>query len=271
MNPNDSSLKNASVVLAGGACLVLFLGRFFSPYVGIVPIRGIWMVTQLAIPMLCLWCGMLIRYRIRRPSPWFLVPVGLLAAVILYNLMRYPGIGLGLRSLYTLVFHLFLGLLLPWNHLRENGDRTGAKSAVLCILTALCYAALYLVWMRLGGVMKPENADMEVLLKAVMTQVLPLAGIVPLLSANEFAFSRAGQWLGSRKWFFWLTLPAALYCFFGALTALRLDLWPTFPYDSIWFVRFLIQPVTVYLLVVLWRIIKGLAKSRIAWKEVFKT
>lgn len=271
MKPSDLSLRNASVVLAGGACLVILFGRFFSPFNGLVPVRGIWMVTQLAVPMMCLWCGMLLRYRVGgRPSPWLLVPVGLLAAATLYGLMWHPGLGFGLIGFFTLVLHLCLGFVLPWNHILENGDRAGAKSAVICILTALSYGALYLVWQRLGGRMEPENADMELLLKEVTTDVLPLAGVIPLLFATEFAFSKAGEWLSSRKWFFWISLPAAVYCFFGAMTALTLDFWPFFPYDSFHLFRFLVQPVTVYLMVVLWRIIRGIARRRVDWKNVFK-
>lgn len=271
MKQIDPSLKYASVVLAGGAYLVLALGRFFSPFSGLVPIRGIWMVTQLSVPLLCLWCGMLVHYRIGRPKPWLSALVGIFTAGALWGLLSYPSIRLSLYNLLLLVFNLLLGFLLPWDHLRENGDKSGTKSALLCILSALIYAALFLVWHRLGDdVMKPENADMEALLETVTTTVLPFAGVLPLFFATEFAFSKAGQWLGSRKWFFWLTVPFAVYCFFGSLTRIDFHYWFTFPYDATNWIRVLVQPMTVYLLVVIWRIIRNRATSRIEWKEVFK-
>ena len=270
MTPIDSSLRNASVVLAGGACLVILLGRFFSPFNGLVPVRGIWMVTQLATPMLCFWCGLLVHYRVGWPKPWLTILTGLLTTFLFWcsrHTVNGPGIG-GLCPQYLFLF--FLGIFLPLDHIRENGDRAGAKSLILCLLTALSYAALYLVWHRLGNVMKPEHTDMEELILVVTTNVLPLACVLPLLFATEFAFSKAGQWLGSRKWFFWVSLPVAVYCFFGAISSLPYGFWFDFSYDISRWIRFLIQPVTVYLVVVIRRIIHGIASDRIEWKDVFK-
>ena len=74
MKPVDPTLKNPSVVLAGGVCIVAVLGRILSPWSSgcIYPIRGFWLSTLLNVPLLCLWCGMLVRYRIGRPKAWFL-------------------------------------------------------------------------------------------------------------------------------------------------------------------------------------------------------
>lgn len=257
MKQIDTTLKRASVVLAGGACLVLVLGRLFSSYVGIVPVPGLWLVTQLAVPMLCLWCGMLVHDRIGRPKPWLPVLVGLLAAGTLAGQMAGT-VSYSLRELLFILFHFLLGILLPWDHLRENGDKAGAKSALLCLLTAFVYAALRLVQQRLdGGVMKPENADMEALFKNVLRIVQPLASVLPLLFASEFAFSKAGQWLGSRKWFFWLSVPAAVFCFFVAMMSLSFEFWIHYPYGAVTWIRFLVQPVTVCLILVIWRFINN--------------
>lgn len=275
MKPIDPTLKNASVTLAGGACLLITLGKVFSPYSGLIPVRGFWFCSLLAVPLLCLWCGMLVRYRIGKPKAWFLVLVGILAAV-LFHLSRHtvksPGLN-GQSILY--LFLIFLGILLPWDHIRENGDRTGAKSAALCAITALTYSALFLVWERLsaGYVMRPESEDMRQLLLVVMTNVLPLASIPPLVLAVEFSFSRAGQWLGSRKWFFWLALPAAVISFLGALSSLPDAFWFYFSWGTARWIRFFVQPVTIYLAVVLWRalvkLFKGLKQDYPGWKDIF--
>ena len=269
MRPEDISIKNASVTLAGGVCILLVLSRLFSPFSGIVPIRGFWLSTLLLFPLLCLWCGMLVRYRIGQPKFWFLILVGLLAAVLFYcsrHTVNGPGID-GQCILYLLQF--FLGLLIPWNQVRDNGDRLGAKSASLCIITALTYSALFLVWQRLGNTMKSECADMEQLLLVVTANILPLASIPPLILAVEFSFSKAGQWLGSRKWFFWLSLPATVLCFFGALSFLPYGFRSDFSYHTSRWIMLFVQPVTIYLLVVIWRIIRSPAKSRAEWKSVF--
>jgi hypothetical protein len=251
----DSSLKNASVVLAGGSCLLLFLGRLFSTYSGVVPVRGFWFITLLVFPLLCLWCGMLVRHRIGKPGPWLQIAVGMLTAVAFYfmrNTVHGPGIN-GLCAEYA--FSFLLGILLPWNHMLENGDRLGAKSAVLCVLTALGYAALFLVWQRFDSVVLTEHADMRQFLLVVMTNVLPLASIPPLVFAVEFACSAAGQWLGSRKWFFWVAAAASAFCFVGAVANLPYALWINNSFAVARVIRFFVQPVTVYLLVLLWRLI----------------
>jgi hypothetical protein len=251
----DSSLKNASVVLAGGSCLLLFLGRLFSTYSGVVPVRGFWFITLLVFPLLCLWCGMLVRHRIGKPGPWLQIAVGMLTAVAFYfmrNTVHGPGI-YGLCAEYA--FSFLLGILLPWNHMLENGDRLGAKSAVLCVLTALGYAALFLVWQRFDSVVLTEHADMRQFLLVVMTNVLPLASIPPLVFAVEFACSAAGQWLGSRKWFFWVAAAASAFCFVGAVANLPYALWINNSFAVARVIRFFVQPVTVYLLVLLWRLI----------------
>ena len=274
MKPTDLTLNNASVVIAGGVCLLIVLSRVFSPFSGILPVRGFWLSTLLLFPLLCLWCGMLVRYRIGRPKTWLQVLVGLLA-VLLFYCSRHSVNGPGINGQCILfLFQFLLGLLLPWDHIRENGDHTGVKSALICVITALAYAALFLVWQRLGGVMRPECEDMEQLLLVVVTNILPLASIPPLVMAVEFSFSKAGQWLGSRKWFFWLSVPAALFCFINALAALPYGFWFDFSYHTGRWIMLFVQPVTVYLLVVLWRVIvkliKGVRQDFPTWKDVLK-
>lgn len=277
MKPDEPTLRNASIVLAGGACLVVILARFFSPYGDLLPIRGAWLANLLVSPMLCLWIGMLLHYRIGgKARIWVRVLAAAFAMVMFYfsrHSVNDPGMS-GATAYFLLSF--FLGLALPWDHIRENGDHVGAKSAVLGILTALGYTALYVVWMRLiiGPVMVPECDDMRQFLLIVTTNILPLAMIPPLVMAVEFAFSKAGQWLGSRKWFFWLSVTAALFCFLRAWVqrphTLSLDL----TWGTSYLIRLLIQPLTVYLLVVIWRTaVKLIKKSRQdypAWKDVFK-
>ena len=131
MKPVEPTLRNASVVIAGGVSLLLVMSRIFSPFSGIIPVRGFWLGTLLLFPLLCLWCGMLVRYRIGRPKAWFLALVGLLAAAMFYfsrHSVNGPGIN-GQCILY--LFQFFLGQLIPWDHVRENGDHTGVKSAVI--------------------------------------------------------------------------------------------------------------------------------------------
>lgn len=274
MKSIDPSLRNASVLLAGGACLVPILARVFYPY-SWLPVRGAWLASMLVIPLLCFWCGMLLHYRVGgKARVWLQAAAGLVAAFMFY-LSRHTVNAPSLSEIAsTYLFAFFLGVLLPWDHLRENGDHAGAKSAVLCVLTALSYTALYVVWQRLDCKMQPRFADMEQFLLVLTTNMLPLAMVPPLLFATEFAFSKAGQWLGSRKWFLWLAVAAALISFLGAWFhrpwGIALDL----SWETARLIRLLVQPITVYLMIVIWRVaaksFKGLRQDYPTWKDVFK-
>ena len=271
MKPFDSTLRNASVLLAGGACLVPILARVFYPY-SWLPIRGAWLASMLVIPLLCFWCGMLLHFRVGgKAQVWLQAVAGLVAAYMFYlsrHTINAPYAG---EIASTYLFAFFLGVVLPWVLLRENGDHVGAKSAILCVLTALTYTAIYVVWHRLiiGPVMVPECEDMRQFLLVLMTNMLPLAMVPPLLFATEFAFSKAGQWLGSRKWFLWLAVPAALYSFLGAWFRRPFGISLDLSWETARLIRILVQPVSVYLVVVLVKIVKGLAKGGLKWKDVF--
>ena len=117
--------------------------------------------------------------------------------------------------------------------------------------------------------MVPECEDMRQFLLVVVTNVLPLAMIPPILLVVELAFSKAGQWLGSRKWFLWLAIPAAIISFFGALARSPYRIALDLSWETAVLIRILVQPVSVYLLVVLVRIVKGVANSGLEWKNVF--
>jgi len=277
MKPIDPTLKNASVVLAGGACLIVILTSVFSPFSGLVPVRGAWLPRLFVTPLLCLWCGMLVHYRIGgKARIWVRVLAAALAVVMFYfsrHTVNGPGLS-GAAANFLLSF--FLGAALPWDHIRENGDRAGAKSAVLCTLAALGYAALYVVWDRLiiGPVMSPKYDDMRQFLLVLTTNIFPLAIIPPLVMAVEFAFSKAGQWLGSRKWFLWVTVIPALFSFVRACDRLPSGFYLDLSWETAYWIRFLVQPVTVYLMIVIWRLavrlFKGCKQDYPKWKDIFK-
>ena len=274
MKPFDPSLRNASVVLAGCACLVPILARVFYPY-SWLPIRGAWLASMLVIPLLCLWCGMLLHYRLGgKARVWIQVLSGLIAVYMFY-LSRHTVNAPSMNEIAsTYLFAFFLGVVLPWDHLRENGDHVGAKSAVLCVLTALTYTAIFVVWQRLGSTMLPRFADMEQFLLVLTTNMLPLAMVPPLLFASEFAFSKAGQWLGSRKWFLWLAVPAALISFLGAWMRRPFVISLSLSWEATYLIRLLVQPVTIYLMIVVWRLAvklcKGAKQDYPTWKDIFK-
>ncbi len=277
MRQTDSTLRNASVVIAGGACLTIILARLCSPFYDWLPIRGAWLATLLVIPMLCMWCGMLVHYRIGRKARVWCQAVAAAIAVVMFYFSRHsvkaPGME-GWAAYFLLSF--FLGWALPWDHIRENGDHVGVKSAVLVILTTLSFTALDVVWQRLiiGPVMVPECDDMRQFLLVLTTNILPLAMIPPLVMAVEFAFSKAGQWLGSRKWFLWLAAILALFCFVRTWDRVPSGFYLDLSWETAYWIRFLVQPMTVYLMIVLWRLavklFKGIKQDYPTWKDIFK-
>ena len=104
--------------------------------------------------------------------------------------------------------------------------------------------------------MKPENEDMETLLIVVLTNVIPFAALPPLYFAIEFAFSKAGQWLGSKKWFEGIMILPAIYCFFGAMSRVSFF----FFLERNCLILFLLQPVTIQLVIWVSRLFKKRAK-----------
>lgn len=153
---------------------------------------------------------------------------------------------------YTRMFLLLCGFLLPIKKLKKDGDKIGVKSAILCAITGLAYCTIYMVWQRLGNAMRPECSDMETFFLVVTTNVLPLVILPPLWFAIEFSYSKAGQWLGSRKWFFWISSIAAIACFISICT--RMSSFGPISYRGNLILMLLVQPITFYLIVVFYRI-----------------
>lgn len=261
-------IKNASFVLAGGACLLAIAGHYFhSPY-GMFPIKGVRFVAALTVPTLCFWVGMLIRQACGRLK-WCGLTIAALLAGISFYYSRHTVNNLGWSEIRALWYFLILaGFLLPWEYLYERRDGEGVKSFVLLVITALFYGAFELYRNRVYPTsMKPQYEDMAVLLMVVTTNMIPLAALLPVFFAAEFSLSNPGQWLGGQKWFRWIVGIAAVSCFFGALSGLRFDLSLSYYTLNRWIILF-VQPFTIYLIVIVRRIIL-LARKQMTWKEVF--
>lgn len=266
---NKQTIKNASFVLAGGACLLLTAGHFFhSPY-GLLPIKGFQFVASLAIPTLCFWVGMLIRWKVGKPKWWVLAIAGVAMLASLYlsrhtvNIFNWPEIR------FYWYFLVLAGFMMPWDYILEKRDKDGILSIALLVITCLTYAAIELTWQRMGtSVMQPKYEDIATLLLVVTANILPLATIPPVFFAAMFSFSKAGQWLGSKKWFQWIAGIASVICFIGLLPGLRFDL-TLDPVFLTHLIMLLVQPFTIYLIIVICRIVRKLRKKEMTWKEVF--
>lgn len=260
-------IKNTSFVLAGGACLLMIAGHFLFSTVGLLPIKGFRFLAALAIPSLCFWAGMLVRHLCGKTKWWLLAIAGVLCGVSFYFSRHTVNI-LNMSDIRFLWYFIFLaGFLLPWDYLNERRDKEGIKSFVLLVITALLYCAFELFWNRMyPSCMKPQYEDMAVLLMVVTTNMIPLAALLPVYFAAEFSLSNPAQWLGGQKWFRWIVGIAAVVSFIGSLSGLRLSFGI---YDMYYWIQFLVQPVTIYLIIVICRIIRKLRKKEMTWKEVF--
>ena len=255
---NKQTFKSASFVMAGGACLIGLIGHYLR-IDGPLHVRGIQFLTSLVIPVLCFWVGMLIRYKVGKPKWWLLALAAVLAGVSFY-FSRHTVNNLSWVEIRFLWYFLILaGFLLPWEYLYERRDREGIKSFILLVITALLYGVFELYWNRVSPYcMKPEHEDMATLLMVVTTNVIPLAVLLPVFFAAEFSLSNPAQWLGGQKWFRWIVGIAAVVNFIGALPGLRFSFGV---YDMPHWIMFFVQPFTIFLIVVICRIVCKLRKK----------
>ncbi len=262
------TFKNASFVMAGGACLIGLIGHYLC-IDGPLHVRGAQFVISLVIPTFCFWVGMLIRYKVGKPKWWVLVIAGVAMLASLYFARHDVNILNWMEIRYFWYFIALLGFLMPWNYLYERRDKDGYVSAILLVITVFTYAAIELCWQRMGtSVMLPKYEDIATLLLVVTTNILPIAAIPPVFFAAIFSFSEAGQWLGEKKWFRGIVGTAAVVSFLGILPDLRFDLTLN-PFCITRWVQLFVQPVTIYLIIVICRIIRKLGKKEMTWKEVF--
>lgn len=265
---DKQTIKKSSFVLAGGACLIGLIGHYLR-IDGPLHVRGIQFLTSLVVPTLCFWVGMLIRYKVGKPKWWVLAIAGVAMLASLFFSRHTVNILHWMEIRFFWYFIALAGFLMPWNYLYERRDKDGYVSAVLLVITVFTYAAIELCWQRMGtSIMLPKHEDIATLLLVVTTNILPIAAIPPVFFAAMFSFSNAGQWLGEKKWLRWIVGIAAIASFIGILPGLRFDLTLDPLYLTRW-VQLFVQPVTIYLIIVICRIISKFGKKEMTWKEVF--
>ena len=263
---DKQTIKNSSFVLAGGACLLMIANQLFAPN-GDYPIKGFFILAALAIPMLCLWAGSLIRFRIGKPK-WWLSGIVALAIIVLHYCSFKESQSLHwLHIRFQWYGTICLGFLLPWEYLYRTRDREGIKSIILCIITTLTFCVIDLVNQRMTVIKLPAPYDdLDVMLNTITQFIMPLATFVPIYFAAMFSYSDAGQWLGRTKWFRWVAGIAAVIVFLALIFNLQIFWTPVF----LWQIpQVLVQPFTIYLVIVICRILRKQGRKVNTWKEVF--
>lgn len=253
---NQSREVNASFTMAGAACLLYIACGLFCPedYGGYLHIKGFWYLSNLIAPMLCFWVGMLLRWKFEQPKEWLVAVVALVAAVEYGAYVWLNASSPSLLNANHLRIAVFLtGFALPWKYLSRTGDPDGWKSLALCMLSTLVFCVV-------NYVSAPANqAGYPTQMKIAIEVVWPVALLLPVWFVAEFALSKAGQWLGARKWYRWIAGFAAVWYFIGAVASIIDSFIFPRPGGSglLHWIVFLVQPVTVYLFLLLTDIIRN--------------
>ena len=236
---------------------------------------GFRIMCGLCFPILYFWVGTLLRTKIMNPKWWFQL---LLAGVAIFCLYRYRHFAENwgyADALY--IATALIGFLIPPKTILSASQNKGWISLVLIALCAFCYTTLTTVKDRLlWGPIVPEHPDMELMMETILVNAEPLMVIITIYFVTQFAFSEVAQKLGSQTWFRGIVAVPCIYCFLGyfsrMFTLRMFNIAINWVYYSplMWFI---VQPVTIYLIVVCSRLIKERRKSkeeRRTWKELAK-
>ncbi len=187
----DERFDNATFIMAGMACLIPVMDGY--------GLKGVGYLSPLCPPLIGLWLGLLLRDISGRPRTWFLVLVASAAAslagwLLADDVIRFPTLSMRL-TLYAL-----LGYLVPFRNV-FTGDNWVCKVTVLALsLVAMAFCSL--AYDRLRACLDPASHEEW---RAIVFHALHIAiGASTLMAVwwmTECAFSKAGQWLGSRRWF----------------------------------------------------------------------
>lgn len=264
---------NASFLIAGCACLAMVVNHLvlvFSDYSFESALPGWSFMTSLCNPVLFAWVGLLLRYKYRKSRTWILAVIAVSILFLLYQyilLLRHDSWWWEFKPVIY-VASLGIGYLAPQGMIDEAGRRKGLEYLVLLLCAVFCYTACSVVSGRIQwDGLPPELHEMKGLMARLMNIVDPLLIIIVLYFTVMFSFSGYGQWIGGRNWFRGVAIGVSAYAF---LLSVGNFTWGLF---SRWMILpFLVQPVTVYLALVLYRLIRRKVKGGgpSSWKESFK-
>ena len=278
MDTNKTQYTNASVIIGGSICSVMMansiLGRM-SDWNEPSVFPGFRIMCGLCFPILYFWVGTLLRTKIMNPKWWFQLLLAGVAIFCLYRYRHFAGNWGYADALY--IATALIGFLIPPKTILSASQNKGWISLVLIALCAFCYTTLTTVKDRLlWGPIVPEHPDMELMMETILVNAEPLMVIITIYFVTQFAFSEVAQKLGSQTWFRGIVAVPCIYCFLGYFSrmfTLRMcNIAINWVYYSplMWFI---VQPVTIYLIVVCSRLIKERRKSkeeRRTWKELAK-
>lgn len=265
------NFKNASFMVCGATSFLL-LAQYVLCEVGIpdvLPATGIGYVTGLCWHVLFFWAGLLLRQLLPNPRWWIQLPVLAVVAFLISQYLHYSAAYWTISCLYIAIFGL--GYIFPPKMLERIGSESGWVDFVLLLASVFCSVAVSVSSNRInrGIVFGDQYQDMERLLEWLLSYAEPLMVLLVVYFATRVSFSKEGLWLGGRTWFqsAVAVIAAALFFFsLGNVIPIRLYRW-------VGLLRFLVQPIPVYLLIVLVRAALKLTCQKkwgeTTWREIF--
>ena len=187
----DERFDNATFIMAGLACLIPVLDGY--------GLKGVGYLSPLCPPLIGFWMGLLLRGITEKPRKWFLilaasVAAGLAVWLLADDIIRFSTLSMRL-TLYAL-----LGYLVPSRDVFTGDD--WARNAAVLVLSLLTLAACSLSYDRLRACLDPAlNEDWRTIVFGALRLAIGASTLLAVWCMAECAFSKAGQWLGSGKWF----------------------------------------------------------------------
>ena len=276
MKTNKELYTNASVIIGGAVCAVLManniMGRM-SDWNEPSLFPGFRIMCGLCFPILYFWVGTLLRTWIKEPKWWFQI---LIAGATIYGMYFYRHYAENWGYADALFLSMAgIGFLIPPKILLSSSQNRGWLSLLMILLSAFCYTALTTVKDRLlWGPIIPEHPDMELMMETILVNAEPLMVIIATYFVAQFAFSEVGQKLGSQVWFRGIVAVPCIYVFLGYLSRLLTTRMFFYAISYVYyspFMWFIVQPITIYLVVLLYRMIREWRKKkedRVSWKEL---
>lgn len=278
MKTNKEPYVNASVIIGGAVCALLMANRILgwvSDGDGPTVIPGLGILCGLCFPVLYFWAGMLLRTKMNEPQRWLRILAAGLSIFCLYGYRHFAENWGYADALY--ISMAAMGFLIPPKTLVSAAQNKGWISFALTVFCAFCYTAISTVKDRLlWGVIVPDHPDMEMMMETVLADAEPLMAVVTIYFIVQFAFSEIAQKLGSQAWFRGTAAIPCIFAFLDYLGRLSTMRWFGVALDYVRYsplMWFIVQPITIYLVVFLYRLIKERRQKkeeRASWKELAK-
>ena len=270
MSKISERFKSVTVLMAGLPALLPVAEHFLND--GQIP--GLHYLGPLGMLVICAWAGMLLREVTGRPKPW----VSCLAwGAVLFSVHMACRVWQDWwhATPYLYLISIATGHLIPSERKDGASIKDGWGYLALLVAATLSYVAVSAAGQYFGTV-ECSKGSLRLFassLREILAPAEVLLGPLVVYFAARFSLSGAGQWLGKRKPLGWIAGTALAMLFLATLRNLFISPRFWFRGELAFIIRFLVQPVTIWLAAVLTRVCRRLFKKGNApwsWKEIIE-